>query len=145
MAAGPPSACNSRRGKGNALGELKFLFPNSHAIYMHDTPTKNLFAESTRTFSHGCIRVENPREFAEVILGWEREKIDRETESRKSQSVVLKQKLPVHITYFTAWPDSTGKMNYFNDVYERDEAMEKALAVLASAREANSTQKLVQN
>ncbi|MDP1700547.1 MAG: L,D-transpeptidase family protein [Aestuariivirga sp.] len=141
----PPFGVQQPPGKGNALGELKFLFPNSHDIYMHDTPTKNLFAESTRTFSHGCIRVENPREFAEVILGWDRKKIDRETDSRKSQSVVLSQKIPVHITYFTAWPDSTGKMNYFNDVYERDEAMEKALAVLASAREANSTQKLVQN
>ena len=79
------------------------------------------------------------------MLGWDREKIDRETDSRKSQSVVLSQKIPVHITYFTAWPDSSGKMSYFNDMYERDEAMEKALAVLASAREANSTQKLVQN
>ena len=141
----PPFGVQQPPGKGNALGELKFLFPNSHDIYMHDTPTKNLFAEPTRTYSHGCIRVQNPREFAEVILGWDREKIDRETDSRKSQSVALSQKIPVHITYFTAWPDSTGKMSYFNDVYERDEAMEKALAVLASAREANSTQKLVQN
>ncbi len=141
----PPFGVQQPPGKGNALGELKFLFPNSHDIYMHDTPTKNLFAESTRTFSHGCIRVQNPREFARIILGWDREKIDRETDSRKSQSVVLSHKIPVHITYFTAWPDSSGKMNYFNDVYERDEAMEKALAVLASAREADSTQKLVQN
>lgn len=141
----PPFGVQQPPGKGNALGELKFLFPNSHDIYMHDTPTKNLFAEPSRTFSHGCIRVQNPREFAEVILGWDREKVDRETDSRKSQSVVLSQKIPVHITYFTAWPDSSGKMSYFNDVYERDEAMEKALAVLASAREADSAQKLVQN
>ena len=68
----PPFGVQQPPGKGNALGELKFLFPNSHDIYMHDTPTKNLFAESTRTFSHGCIRVENPREFAEVLLGWDR-------------------------------------------------------------------------
>ncbi len=141
----PPFGVQQPPGKGNALGELKFLFPNSHDIYMHDTPTKNLFGETTRTFSHGCIRVQNPREFAQVILGWDREKIDRETDSRKSQSVVLSHKIPVHITYFTAWPDSSGKMNYFNDVYERDEAMEKALAVLASTSAANSTQKLVQN
>lgn len=141
----PPFGVQQPPGKGNALGELKFLFPNSHDIYMHDTPTKNLFAESTRTFSHGCIRVENPREFAEVLLGWNRQKIDAETDSLRSQTVALSQKIPVHITYFTAWPDSSGKMNYFNDVYERDEAMEKALAVLASAREADSTQKLVQN
>ena len=68
----PPFGVQQPPGKGNALGELKFLFPNSHDIYMHDTPTKNLFAETTRTFSHGCIRVQNPREFATVLLGWDR-------------------------------------------------------------------------
>ena len=141
----PPFGVQQPPGKGNALGELKFLFPNSHDIYMHDTPTKNLFAEQVRTFSHGCIRVQNPREFAVAILGWDRDKVDEETDSRKSQSIPLPQKIPVHITYFTAWPDSTGKINYFNDIYERDETMEKALAALATAREANSTQKLVQN
>jgi murein L,D-transpeptidase YcbB/YkuD len=141
----PPFGVQQPPGKGNALGELKFLFPNKHDIYMHDTPTKNLFAESTRTFSHGCIRVQNPREFATVLLGWDRTRIDSETDSRRSQSVALSRKIPVHITYFTAWPDSSGKISYFNDIYERDEAMEKALTALAAAREANSTQKLVQN
>jgi murein L,D-transpeptidase YcbB/YkuD len=141
----PPFGVQQPPGSGNALGELKFLFPNSHDIYMHDTPTKNLFAESIRAFSHGCIRVQNPREFATVLLGWDRTKVDQETDSHKSQSIALSQKVPVHITYFTAWPDSSGKMNYFNDIYERDEAMEKALATLATAREAVSTQKLVQN
>ena len=141
----PPFGVQQPPGKGNALGELKFLFPNKHDIYMHDTPTKNLFAEPVRTFSHGCIRVQNPREFAVAILGWDRAKVDKETDSRKSQSIPLPQKIPVHITYFTAWPDSTGKINYFNDMYERDETIEKALAALAKAREASSTQKLVQN
>jgi murein L,D-transpeptidase YcbB/YkuD len=141
----PPFGVQQPPGKGNALGELKFLFPNSHDIYMHDTPTKNLFAESTRTFSHGCIRVQNPREFATVLLGWDRARVDSETDSRESQSVALSHKIPVHITYFTAWPNSSGKINYFNDVYERDEAMERALTEMAAAREANSTQKLVQN
>ena len=141
----PPFGVQQPPGKGNALGELKFLFPNSHDIYMHDTPNRNLFAESTRTFSHGCIRVENPREFATVLLGWERSKIDAETDSRKSQSIALSKKVPVHITYFTAWPDSAGKMNYFSDVYERDQAMEKAFEVLSAARDTAATQKLVQN
>ena len=141
----PPFGVQQPPGKGNALGELKFLFPNKHDIYMHDTPTKNLFAEQVRTFSHGCIRVQNPREFAVAILGWDRATVDKETDSRKSQSIPLPQKIPVHITYFTAWPDSTGKINYFNDMYERDETIEKALAALAKAREASSTQKLVQN
>ena len=141
----PPFGVQQPPGKGNALGELKFLFPNKHAIYMHDTPTKNLFAEQVRTFSHGCIRVQNPRDFATAILGWDRARVDKKTDSRKSQTVALAQKIPVHITYFTAWPDSTGKINYFNDMYERDETMEKALAALTKAREAASTQKLVQN
>ena len=141
----PPFGVQQPPGKGNALGELKFLFPNTHDIYMHDTPTKNLFAEQVRTFSHGCIRVQNPREFAVAILGWDRARVDEETDSRQTQSIPLPQKIPVHITYFTAWPDSTGKINYFNDMYERDETIEKALTALAKAREANSTQKLVQN
>lgn len=141
----PPFGVQQPPGKGNALGELKFLFPNKHDIYMHDTPTKNLFAEPVRTFSHGCIRVQNPREFAVAILGWDRATVDKVTDSRKSQSIPLPQKIPVHITYFTAWPDSTGKINYFNDMYERDETIEKALAALAKAREASLTQKLVQN
>ena len=141
----PPYGVQQPPGGGNALGELKFLFPNKHDIYMHDTPTKNLFAEASRAFSHGCIRVQNPREFATVLLGWDRAKIDRETDSGISQSVALPHKIPVHITYFTAWPDSSGKINYFNDIYGRDETMEKALTALAAAREAVSTQKLVQN
>jgi murein L,D-transpeptidase YcbB/YkuD len=132
-------------GRGNALGELKFLFPNKHDIYMHDTPTKNLFAESTRAFSHGCVRVENPREFAAILLGWDRAKVDAETDSRQSQSVPLPHKIPVHITYFTAWPDSTGKMIYFNDIYGRDEAMQKAIESTVSLRDSILAQKLVQN
>ncbi|MGB9142506.1 MAG: L,D-transpeptidase family protein, partial [Aestuariivirga sp.] len=141
----PPFGVQQPPGRGNALGELKFLFPNSHDIYMHDTPNRNLFAEASRTFSHGCIRVENPREFATILLGWDRARVDAETDSGKSESIQLGHKVPVHITYFTAWPDSAGKMNYFSDVYERDQAMEKAFAVLGAARDAVATQKLVQN
>ena len=132
-------------GNGNALGELKFLFPNKHDIYMHDTPSRNLFAETTRAFSHGCVRVENPREFATVLLGWDRARVDKETDGGVSHSVALSQKIPVHITYFTAWPDSTGKMIYFNDIYGRDEAMQKAMANMASVRDSILAQKLVQN
>ncbi len=121
-------------GEDNALGELKFLFPNSHNIYMHDTPTKDLFAKDVRTFSHGCIRVENPREFATVLLGWDRAKVDANTSGKKSQSVPLASKVPVHITYFTAWPDETGKIQYFNDIYGRDAAMEKAMTATVLAQ-----------
>ncbi len=121
-------------GEDNALGELKFLFPNKHNIYMHDTPTKDLFAKDVRTFSHGCIRVENPREFATVLLGWERDRIDANTDSRDSQTVKLDSKVPVHIAYFTAWPDQSGKMQYFEDIYGRDAALEKAMTATLLAQ-----------
>ena len=121
-------------GEDNALGELKFLFPNSHNIYMHDTPTKKLFAEDVRTFSHGCIRVENPREFATVLLGWDRAKVDANTASKDSQTVPLASKIPVHITYFTAWPDANGTIEYFDDIYGRDAAMAKAMSATLLAQ-----------
>ena len=132
-------------GDGNALGELKFLFPNKHDIYMHDTPSRELFAQGTRAFSHGCVRVENPREFAAVVLGWDSDRVDSETDGGESHSVSLPHKIPVHITYFTAWPDSSGKMAYYNDIYGRDEAMQKAMANSAAVRDTILSQKIVQN
>lgn len=121
-------------GRSNALGELKFLFPNSHDIYMHDTPNRDLFDSDKRAFSHGCVRVQNPRDFAAVLLGWDRTRIDQNTESRKSQSVKLSAKVPVHLTYFTAWPDETGTIRYHNDIYGRDETMDKARSAILLAR-----------
>ncbi|MCA3555011.1 L,D-transpeptidase family protein [Aestuariivirga sp.] len=113
-------------GAKNALGEIKFLFPNSHNIYMHDTPSRELFEKDVRAFSHGCVRVQNPREFAAVVLGWTPEEVAAKVESRASQTVRLKQKLPVHIVYFTAWPDEQGNIVYFNDIYGRDNPLENA-------------------
>jgi len=122
-------------GAKNALGELKFLFPNSHDIYMHDTPSRELFAKDMRAFSHGCVRVENPREFASVVLGMTPEDVAAKVESNASATVRLKQKLPVHITYFTAWPDDTGNIVYYNDIYGRDRALENArMATLVAQR-----------
>jgi murein L,D-transpeptidase YcbB/YkuD len=121
-------------GRSNALGELKFLFPNSHDIYMHDTPNRDLFDSDKRAFSHGCVRVQNPRDFAAVLLGWDRTRIDQNTESRKSQSVKLSAKVPVHLTYFTAWPDETGTIRYHNDIYGRDETMDKARSAILLAQ-----------
>ena len=129
-------------GSDNALGELKFLFPNGHDIYMHDTPTKNLFADSTRAYSHGCVRVQNPREFASVLLGMTEEDVAKNLGQKAkkgknidpteafvdSHSVNLAQKVPVYLTYFTAWTDQSGKIQYYNDIYGRDAAMEKAFA-----------------
>ena len=121
-------------GSDNALGELKFLFPNSHDIYMHDTPARELFEKDRRAFSHGCVRVQFPREFATILLGWDPAKVDDMTDSGRSQSVKLPRKVPVHITYFTAWPDETGKIRYFNDIYERDKTMENARSAVTLAQ-----------
>ncbi|WP_161957102.1 L,D-transpeptidase family protein [Aestuariivirga litoralis] len=113
-------------GADNALGELKFLFPNAHDIYMHDTPSRNLFEQQVRAFSHGCVRVQDPRHFASVVLGWTPEEVAAKIESKSSETVRLKQKIPVHITYFTAWPDDQGNMVYYNDIYGRDRTLENA-------------------
>ncbi len=131
-------------GSDNALGELKFLFPNSHDIYMHDTPSRKLFAESMRAFSHGCVRVQNPQEFASVLLGWDAAKVAANVETGDSHSVNLTQKVPVYLTYFTAWPAADGKIQYYSDIYGRDAAMAKALAFGIRAKGQVNPDKIVQ-
>ena len=121
-------------GSKNALGEVKFLFPNTHNIYMHDTPTRELFEEDKRAFSHGCVRVQNPRQFAAVLLGWDAAEVDKHIETPKSETVRLKEKIPVYLTYFTAWPDETGRIRYYEDIYGRDKAMEDARSTAAVAQ-----------
>jgi murein L,D-transpeptidase YcbB/YkuD len=119
-----------RPGTSNALGEIKFIFPNQYSVYLHDTPSKSLFARAERTFSHGCIRVDRPFDFAEVLLqqdGWNREKIDAETASRKTRSVFLSQPLPVLLLYWTAAIGEDGQIHFYNDVYERDQKILTAL------------------
>jgi len=116
----PPFDIEQPPSGDNALGDIKFLFPNAHSIYMHDTPMKQLFAKSMRAFSHGCVRVENPREFASVLLGRSREEIDAEIDGGISHSVPVTGDIKVHITYFTAWPDKDGRIVHYNDVYNRD-------------------------
>jgi L,D-transpeptidase YcbB len=117
----------------NALGNIKFLFPNSHDIYMHDTPTKKLFKKAQRAFSHGCVRVENPRKLAEYVLGWDRQKIDELIGSGANREIKLKSPLPVHLNYFTAWPDETGKVAFYADIYKRDARLAKALTAVTVA------------
>jgi murein L,D-transpeptidase YcbB/YkuD len=107
---------------------VKFLFPNEHSIYMHDTPSKPLFNKPSRAFSHGCVRVQNPRRFAEVLLGWPASQVDAAIEDRQNKEVKLERKVPVYLTYFTAWPDATGNVNFYEDVYGRDELMQTAAA-----------------
>ncbi len=119
-----------RPGRGNALGQVKFLFPNKHSVYMHDTPTKHLFNRAIRAYSHGCMRVRNPLQFAELLLadqGWSRDRIDRTLVTAEDEHIPLEHKLPVHITYFTAWVDEDGQILGYRDVYGYDRKVRLAL------------------
>ena len=111
-------------GASNALGRVKFLFPNSYSIYFHDTPSKGGFARESRAFSHGCIRLSEPKELAEYLLRndttWTPEKIKSAMFKGKETYVKLKEKRPVSISYFTAWVDPEGLLNFRDDVYGHD-------------------------
>ncbi len=112
-------------GAGNALGEVKFMFPNRHAIYLHDTPSKSLFARPMRALSHGCIRVRDPLLLAERLLepeGFDRDAIDGWVETRRNHHVYLDQPVPVHLVYVTSWVDADGLVHFRDDVYARDHA-----------------------
>lgn len=115
-------------GPNNSLGLVKFLFPNSHSIYLHDSPAKSLFSETNRAFSHGCIRLAEPKKLAVYLLrndtSWTGSKIDAAMNAGKEKYVTLKRPLPVFIVYFTAWVSSeTGKLNFRKDIYQRDERL----------------------
>ena len=120
-----------RPGPKNALGLVKFLFPNSNSIYLHDTPSKSLFDEEKRAFSHGCIRIAKPRELAQLILkddpNWTPEKIDAAMNSGVESWYTLKNKIPVYIGYFTAWADNEGVIHFYDDVYGRDDQLASLL------------------
>lgn len=118
----------------NALGELKILFPNSHAIYMHDTPSKSLFERDTRAFSHGCIRLHDPRGMAAKVLGTTVEEIGKHIAPGRNKPVPVAGEIPVHVSYFTAWPDASGTVQYYGDVYGRDAYLRKAIDATAKAR-----------
>ena len=113
-------------GYDNALGVVKFLFPNKHSIYMHDTPSKPLFSKPSRAYSHGCVRVQNPQHFAQILLGWSSQEVASAIDSGQNHEVSLPQKVPVYLTYFTAWPDAEGNVHFYNDVYGRDDLMRTA-------------------
>jgi L,D-transpeptidase YcbB len=112
-----------RPGPKNALGYVKFLFPNDFNIYLHDTPNHSLFDKDVRAFSHGCIRVEKPEELAEWVLGWPAEKVQQEMQNPPdNKSVKVPQKIPVYITYFTTYMNN-GQLYFGNDLYERDDKL----------------------
>lgn len=118
-------------GPRNALGRVKFMFPNSHAIYLHDTPSTGLFARRTRTLSNGCVRVQSPLELAELLLGqarWDQSAIQRVVTRGKTRYVDLTEPIPVLLYYLTAYADETGTVGFRKDVYGRDAALREALS-----------------
>ena len=122
----------------NALGDLKILFPNSHAIYMHDTPSKSFFQRDMRALSHGCVRLAEPRKMAAAVLGTTVEDVNARIAAGKNVAARVTAKIPVYISYFTAWPNKDGKVEYFDDVYGRDAAMMKAFDATTKVRAAHS-------
>nr|WP_315166597.1 L,D-transpeptidase family protein [uncultured Flavobacterium sp.] len=118
-------------GPTNPLGLVKFVFPNSNDIYLHDTPSKSLFDLEYRAYSHGCINVNKAKELALLILKdnpqWPPERINEAMKGTKETVCVLKNKIPVHICYFTAWVNDSGVIHFYNDVYERDDRLAELL------------------
>jgi murein L,D-transpeptidase YcbB/YkuD len=118
-----------RPGPGNALGALRFNMPNPEAIFLHDTPSKGLFAQETRSFSHGCIRVENPFDLAAVLLGadWPRDRIEAKQADGISTAIPLAKPMPIFLLYLTAARGADDSIVYVKDVYRRDPALLRAL------------------
>lgn len=126
-----PYKLRQESGDGNALGRMKFMFPNRFNVYLHDTPAKSLFSRPGRTFSHGCIRVQDPPLLAEAVLattpGWDRARIEAAVASGERTIVTLAEPLPVHITYLTSWVNKDGSVHFRNDVYDRDASLARSL------------------
>jgi L,D-transpeptidase YcbB len=122
-----------RPGPGNALGKVKFLFPNSFNIYFHDTPSKSLFERDKRAFSHGCIRLAEPEKMANYVLRnqpeWTPEKISEAMNAGVEKFVKLKNPIPVIITYYTSWVDENGKLNFREDIYGHDKKLAEKMFI----------------
>lgn len=114
-------------GANNALGRVKFLFPNNYNIYLHDTPNRNLFSQTNRGLSHGCIRIAEPKKFAEFLLrdqpSYTSSAIDSLMYLEKEKWVTLKKKIPVFLVYFTSWVDASGELHFRRDIYKHDQKM----------------------
>jgi len=118
-------------GGDNALGQVKFLFPNSFNIYFHDTPSKSLFSKDRRAYSHGCIRLSDPTKMAEYLLRnqpeWTYERIQTAMNAEEEKFVKVKKPVPVFITYYTAWVDDNGQLNFRDDIYGHDANLAKKM------------------
>jgi murein L,D-transpeptidase YcbB/YkuD len=120
-----PYMIRQKPGGSNSLGLVKFMFPNSHSVYIHDTPARSLFEKEDRALSHGCIRLQNPAKFAQILLkdnpAWTPQRIDEAMHQSKEQIVNLPKKIPVVLVYLTFWADSKGNAHFRQDIYGRDE------------------------
>ncbi len=118
-------------GRSNALGQVKFMFPNQYEVYLHDTPGQYLFNRIERTLSSGCIRIERPFELAERLLAgnsdWDRNRIEQAIEQEEPANAVLENPVPVHLQYWTVWVDSAGRLQIRSDIYGRDRRLIDAL------------------
>jgi murein L,D-transpeptidase YcbB/YkuD len=126
-----PYTLVQRPGPYNAMGQVKFMFPNRYSVYLHDTPSRYLFEREARAFSAGCIRTERPFELAELLLGpqgWDRARIQEVLDSGRLTNVVLETPMPVLLTYFTAGVDDEGTLFFFPDIYERDKRIADELS-----------------
>lgn len=138
-----PYRLRQRPGPQNALGQVKFMFPNPHNVYLHDTPERSLFDRQERCFSSGCIRVEYPVELAAYLLrhneGWTEERIREVMRTDTTeQTVVLERKVPVHLLYMTAWIERGDTVHFREDVYGRDEAVADALVAPLSSSDGDA-------
>lgn len=125
-----PHSLRQRPGPGNALGRLRFDLPNPYAVFVHDTPSRSLFAREDRAFSHGCIRVAEPVALAETVLAdaaWDAPALEALIAEEQTRVVPLLQALPIYVLYFTARADSSGVVRYREDIYARDERLVGAL------------------
>lgn len=128
-----------RPGSSNALGVVKFMFPNPYHVYIHDTPADALFNRVGRTFSHGCVRIEDPMRFARYVLRdqptWTEQAIHAAMYSGSEQHVRLNAPIPVHIVYFTSWVDERGGVHFRDDVYgyDRKQQLARNTAVVGGA------------
>lgn len=127
---GFPYMIRQEPGPQNALGQVKFMFPNEYMVYLHDTPSKGLFAKAERAFSHGCIRTQDPFDLAELLLaeqGWDRTRIDRVLASKKTTRVNLERPMTVMLLYWTAEVVEDGTVYFRKDIYNRDPAVIEGL------------------
>ena len=119
-------------GERNALGRIKFMFPNEYSVYLHDTPSRGLFGAAQRAFSHGCVRLDQPFAFAETVLGrdngWSAERVKHLIGGRE-RYVYLPKPLPIHIEYFTAFVDGAGRLQLRNDIYGYSNRVKTALGL----------------